>query len=60
MNAEQSKKPVDLTPPPICLADVAAMENFVRLRQSQEAYLAWLKAGENKPDMDCYIYRKIR
>jgi hypothetical protein len=41
-------------------SEIAAMENFVRLQKSQAEYLAWLEACEKKPEVDRYIYRKIR
>jgi hypothetical protein len=40
--------------------EVASLENFVRLQQSQSEYLAWLEANEKRPEMDRYFYRKIR
>lgn len=60
MSTEPSKPSVNLAPPLVSLEDMAAVENFVRLRQSQEEYLAWLEATEKKPEVDRYIYRKIR
>lgn len=40
--------------------ETASMENFVRLQRSQAEYLTWLEANEKKPEIDGYIYRKIR
>jgi|GEM_PF-2910090 len=60
MSTEHPKQTINLAPPRLSLEDMAAVENFVRLRQSQEEYLAWLEASENKPEMDRYSYRKIR
>jgi hypothetical protein len=60
MSAEQSNNPVNLAPPAVSLSDMAAVENFLRLRQSQEEFLAWLESCEKKPHVDQYIYRKIR
>lgn len=42
------------------LSDLAALDNFVRLQQSQAEYLAWLENKERKTDLDGYIYRQIR
>lgn len=42
------------------LGDLAALDNFVRLQQSQVEYLAWLESNEQKAGLDGYIYRQIR
>lgn len=42
------------------LEEVAALENFVRLQQSQAQYLEWLEANEQKAGLDGYIYKQIR
>jgi hypothetical protein len=47
-------------PGAITLADTAALENFVRLQQSQEAFLEWLDTSEQQALVDRYNYRKIR
>lgn len=47
-------------PGAITLADTSALENFVRLQQSQEDFLAWLNASEQLAVVDRYNYRKIR
>lgn len=41
-------------------SDNAAMENFVRLQQSQTEFLAWLNTNEKLAIVDRYNYRKIR
>lgn len=60
MSSESSKQSASQSSPSVSLSDLAAVENFLRLRQSQEEYLAWLESCENKPDVDQYSYRKIR
>jgi len=47
-------------PAPLSLSDTAALENFVRLQQSQEEFLAWLNTNERLAVVDRYNYRKIR
>lgn len=42
------------------LSPQAAMENFVRLHQSQNDYLKWLEDSFRKPHVDSYVYKKIR
>ncbi len=43
--------------PPV---EMAALENFIRLQQSQKEYLVWLEANEKKAVLDGYVYRQIR
>lgn len=42
------------------MAQNAAMENFVRLQESQEEFLKWFDSAARKPDVDRYAYKKIR
>ncbi|WP_303673977.1 hypothetical protein [Vampirovibrio chlorellavorus] len=42
------------------LMELAALENFVRLQQSQAQYLEWLEANEQKAGLNGYIYKQIR
>ncbi len=42
------------------LEELAALENFIRLQQSQAQYLEWLEANEQKAGLDGYIYKQIR
>jgi hypothetical protein len=46
--------------PTSAMADTAALENFVRLKQSQTDFLAWLDTSEQQASVDRYTYRKIR
>ena len=47
-------------PNTVTIADTAAVENFVRLQQSQTDFLAWLDTNEQQAVVDRYNYRKIR
>lgn len=47
-------------PVPLSLSDTAALDNFMRLQQSQEEFLAWLNTNERLAVVDRYNYRKIR
>ncbi len=42
------------------LEELAALENFVRLQQSQAQYLEWLEAHEQTARLNGYIYKQIR
>lgn len=42
------------------LEELAALENFVRLQQSQAQYLEWLEINEQTAGLDGYIYKQIR
>jgi hypothetical protein len=42
------------------LEENAAIENFVRLQQSQTEFLDWLNTNEKLAIVDHYTYRKIR
>lgn len=52
----QAKQAVKPSP-----ADLAGVENFVRLQESQEEFLKWLESSEKKnPELDRYSYKKVR
>lgn len=42
------------------LSDLASLDNFVKLQQSQAEYLAWLEKQERISNLDGYIYRQVR
>ncbi|HEY9745236.1 MAG TPA: hypothetical protein V6C99_03350 [Oculatellaceae cyanobacterium] len=44
----------------ISLEQGAALENHLRLQQSQEDFLKWLEASEMRQDIDQYAFKKIR
>jgi hypothetical protein len=54
-HAEPSQQADAATP-----QELASMDNFVRLQQSQLEFMAWLDATEKTAEIDRYTYRKIR
>ncbi|WP_373532267.1 hypothetical protein [Vampirovibrio sp.] len=42
------------------LGELATLDHFLRLQQSQAEYLAWLEANEQTAGLDGYMYRQIR
>lgn len=59
-NPESPQNTAPLKKAPPLQSELAALDNFVRLQQSQAEYLAWLDVSEKKAALDGYIYRQIR
>jgi hypothetical protein len=59
-NSESTPNTAPLKKAPSLQNELAALDNFMRLKQSQAEYLLWLEASEKKEELDGYTYRQIR
>jgi hypothetical protein len=60
MPHEQPNNPSSANHSPLPAEPLVTLDNFVRLKESQQEFLAWLEATEQKAEIDGYTYRKIR